>query len=107
MTLTPEKIAELKSKHNTARIYKMSFEGAFELYLRHPPFGEYQRLMQNVADPKTRAMAQVALAEACIVHPPIEEVRPLLHERPFVYQKIADMLGEEMGSELEAKKTVL
>lgn len=106
MKLTKDEVEALKAKHGTHKLYEVEV-GDLVLYLKHPSHADYERLMVNLADIKTRPYAQSTLVEACVVHPPLSQSRAKLHEKPFLFQKLADMLGEEMGSDLEVKKSVL
>lgn len=99
---SPEKIAELETKHKRVVVVNASWEEGGEpvwsVVLRRPNRGEYKRLRGELANEETKADATERLFRQICVLPEGQEIDALLDEWPAVAEACSDTMLKMLGA---------
>ncbi|WNM70396.1 hypothetical protein [Myxococcus phage Mx4 ts27htf-1hrm-1] len=101
MSLTAEKIQELKSKHGDLR--QLTAEG-HTIVVRRPTEVEWDRHVTLMLDQQRRGQAPRALVETATVFPDKETLSALMTKMPGLASTFAAKIGEYVGSGLDVEK---
>lgn len=79
-------LEQLRAQHGD--VFELT-EGGETVVVKRPSRGDYRRFRQDRQDDKRRAMALETLFEACLVHPELDALEPVLDRKPA----LADVFG--------------
>ena len=98
MSLAPELIAQLKSKH-TGELRALRF-GADHVVVRTPTEGEFTRFLEvSAVDARNRPAAIKELALCAVVHPDRAAFETLLSRKPGIIVPITQAVTEMAGAD--------
>jgi hypothetical protein len=96
VSLTPEKIEQLKDAHGELRRVKTK---RGDVVVRGPSVGEWRRWRAESADAKRRAQSIETLVRSCVVHPEPPAFGELLEKAPALVETLAEAVLELAGLE--------
>lgn len=104
--LTPEIVAELKSKHAGFELHKLvSEDKKHVIVIKAPDDHIWRNYLTYVADPSLRPGALAKLVDTTLAWPSHEEWAKVLKERPGLTQafgnKVCDIAGSSVNVESE------
>jgi hypothetical protein len=107
-TLTPEIIAELKSKHADFELYKLvSEDKKYVVVVKGPDNHIWRNYLTYVSDQSLRPGALAKLVETTLVWPSHEEWAKILQEKPGLSQAFGNEICAIAGSTVNVESTKL
>lgn len=97
MPIPPEKIAQLKTAHPEWELHLLGNEFA-EVVVRTPTTEEYQRMLDELADPALKTRAERTILLSCVVYPTEEEFAGIVQRRPGIVRPFANEVAELAGA---------
>lgn len=91
-----EQLQQWEREHPRTRLLSFEDDSIF-VVVRSPSAMEYRRWKDAIRVDQQRAMAGENLARACLLYPPVEEMKALVETMPALYDSIAGEVLELAG----------